>query len=321
MKNKMIKILANDGLGEAGSKMLKDAGFELVKERVEQKNLISEINKHSYKAILVRSETIINQEVIDACPSIELIARVGAGMEHIAVAHAIEKGIKVISTPRETAPAVAELVFAHLFSISRNLFDSNRKMPTCISFRELKKKYGDGIELSGKTMGIIGFGRIGQEVAKRALGLGMKVRASDPYVTEANLTLDICGTNGVDVTLNTVVRDVVLKESDYISLHLPLPDDQQPVITEKEFSKMKDGVIIVNASKAGLINEDHLIDALKSGKVSHAGIDVFSNEPNPRKDLISLENVSVTPHIGGATKEAQERISLALAQEIIDFFK
>lgn len=317
----MIKILANDGLGKSGSMLLEKAGFKIVTERVEQKNLIAEINKNSYQAVLVRSETKITQEVIDACPSIKIIARVGAGMDHIAVAHAIEKGIKVISTPRETAPAVAELVFAHLFSISRNLFDSNRRMPTSTNFMDLKKKYGDGIELAGKTIGIIGFGRIGQEVAKRALGLGMRVRASDPYVTEGNLKLDIFGTKGVDVTVRTVIRDIVLKESDYISLHLPIPDDGQPVITEREFAKMKDGVIIVNASKAGLINEDHLIEALHSGKVSHAGIDVFCNEPNPRKDLISLENVSITPHIGGATKEAQERISMALANEIIDFFK
>ncbi|MBN2683385.1 MAG: hypothetical protein JXR58_12820 [Bacteroidales bacterium] len=317
----MIRILANDGLGAPGSKMLKDAGCLLVTERVEQGKLIEEINKNSYDALLVRSETYITQEIIDACSTIKLIARVGAGMDHIAVAYAIEKGIKVVSTPRETAPAVAELVFAHLFSISRNLFDSNRKMPTCISFKDLKKKYGDGVELAGKTMGIIGFGRIGQEVAKRALGLGMRVRASDPYVTEANLKLDICGTSGVDVTVRTVIREIVLRESDYISLHLPLPDNKQPVITEAEFNKMKDGVILVNASKAELINEDHLIAALKSGKVSHAGIDVFCNEPNPRRDLISLENVSVTPHIGGATKEAQDRISISLANEIIDFFK
>jgi D-3-phosphoglycerate dehydrogenase / 2-oxoglutarate reductase len=317
----MIKILANDGLGLTGSKMLEEAGFILDKERIEQDKLIEVINKNSYDAILVRGDTIINQQVIDACPSIKLIARVGAGMENISVAYAIEKGIKVVSTPRETAPAVAELVFAHLFSISRKLFDSNRKMPTCLSFRDLKKKYGDGMELTGKTLGIIGFGRIGQEVAKRALGLGMRVRASDPYVTEGNLRLDICGTNGVDVTVRTVIRDIVLRESDYITLHLPVPDDKKPVITESEFNKMKDGVILVNASKAGLINEDHLIDALKSGKVSHAGLDVYCNEPNPRKDLISLENVSVTPHIGGATIEAQERIGIALANEIIDFFK
>jgi D-3-phosphoglycerate dehydrogenase / 2-oxoglutarate reductase len=317
----MIKILANDGLGASGSKMIVDAGCILVTDRVEQNKLVEEINKNAYDAIIVRSETHITKEIIDACPSIKLVARAGAGMEHIAVSHAIEKGIRVFSTPRETAPAVAELVFAHLFSISRKLFDSNRKMPTCISFKDLKKKYGEGIEIAGKTMGIVGFGRIGQEVAKRALGLGMRVRASDPYVTEANLKLDICGTNGVDVTVRTVIREVVLRESDYISLHLPVPDDNLPVITENEFNKMKDGVILINASKAELINEDHLIAALKSGKVSHAGIDVFCNEPNPRKDLISLENVSVTPHIGGATKEAQERISIALANEIIDFFK
>lgn len=317
----MIKILANNGLGKAGSEKLIEAGFKLDKERVEQKDLIKVINKEKYDAILVRSATEITQELIDACPSIKLIARVGTGMERIAVAHAIEKGIKVISTPRDTAPAVAELVIAHLFSIARKLFDSNRKMPSCTNFRELKKKYGDGIELAGKTIGIIGFGRIGQEVAKRALGLGMNVLASDPYVTEANLKLDIKGTRGVNVTLRTVIRDKVIKNSDFITLHLPMPDSNKPVLSNTEFDKMKDGVILINASKGGLINEDDLIESLKSGKISHAGIDVYCNEPNPRKDLISLENVSVTPHIGGATQEAQERISISLAEEIIKFFK
>ncbi|HBS88629.1 MAG: 3-phosphoglycerate dehydrogenase [Bacteroidetes bacterium GWF2_38_335] len=317
----MIKILANDGLSNSGCDLLKGAGFHLDNICIPQDNLIAEINKQKYDVLLVRSATYVTRELIDSCPSLKIIGRVGSSMENIAVAYAIEKGIKVISTPKDTAPSVAELVFAHIFSLSRNLFDSNRKMPKSDNFKQLKDSYCDGIEIVGKTIGIIGFGRIGQEVAKRALGLGMNVLASDPYVTEANIHMDIQGTKGITVTVLTVPRDQVIRESNYITLHLPIPDDHDPVLTKKEFDMMKEGVIIINASKGALIDEGDLIDALDSGKVNRAGIDVFCNEPNPRKDLVTHEKVSVTPHVGAATHEAQERISITLADEIIKFFK
>ncbi|MFH2094794.1 MAG: D-2-hydroxyacid dehydrogenase [Bacteroidota bacterium] len=317
----MIKILANDGLGPTGSKMLLDAGFTLITEGYPQENLISEINKQKFEALLVRSATEIPRILIDSCPSIKLIARVGTGMDHIDVEYAVEKGIKVLSTPIESSPAVAELVFAHLFSISRRLFDSNRNLPKGANFRELKRKYKDGMELGGKTLGIVGFGRIGQEVAKRAIGMGMKIIASDPFVAEATLRITIQGADDILIGVDTVSLEKVLKESDYLSLHLPLPYDKKPVITRKEIGIMKDGVILINVSRGGVIDEDDLIEALRSGKISHAGLDVFCNEPNPREDLIRLENVSVTPHIGGATVEAQERISIRLAEEIIRYFK
>ncbi|GAB4290578.1 MAG: D-2-hydroxyacid dehydrogenase [Marinilabiliales bacterium] len=317
----MIKILANDGLGSSGLKILQEHGFEVITNKVEQEDLIDFINKNKISALLVRSATSVPRELINSCPTIKLIGRVGAGMDHIDVEYALEKGIKVLSTPVESAPSVAELVFAHLFSISRRLFDANRNLPKGISFRELKKKYKDGIEINGKTLGIIGFGRIGQEVAKRALGLGMKVIASDPFVADANIKITIPDHNDIYVNIQTLSQEHVLKNSDFITLHLPLPHDKKPIITKKEIEQMKDGVIIINVSKGGVIDENDLLEALDSGKVAFAGIDVFCNEPLPNPRILQHEKISVTPHVGGATVEAQERISITLSKEIINFFK
>ena len=282
--------------------------------------MIDEINREQYAALLVRSTTDVTRKEIDACPSLKLIARVGAGVDNIDVEYAIDKGIEVISTPLASSPSVAEMVFAHLFSISRSLYDSNRNMPKGNNFIDLKKKYGDGFELAGKTLGIIGFGRIGQEVAKVALGLGMKVIATDQFVREVDIDINIQGTSGLTVSLFTSPFDRVLVESDIITMHVPLTD-QNPTITKKEIEKMKDGVILINVSRGAVICETDLIDALKSGKIKAAGLDVFNNEPNPREELLKLENVSLSPHMGGATVEAQKRIGNELAQEIISFFK
>jgi len=315
-----IKILANDGLSAEGIKQLNQAGIEVVTKRVEQQYLIDEINREQYAALLVRSTTDVTRKEIDACPSLKLIARVGAGVDNIDVEYAIDKGIEVISTPLASSPSVAEMVFAHLFSISRSLYDSNRNMPKGNNFIDLKKKYGDGFELAGKTLGIIGFGRIGQEVAKVALGLGMKVIATDQFVREVDIDINIQGISGLTVSLFTSPFDRVLVESDIITMHVPLTD-QNPTITKKEIEKMKDGVILINVSRGAVICETDLIDALKSGKIKAAGLDVFNNEPNPREELLKLENVSLSPHMGGATVEAQKRIGNELAQEIISFFK
>ena len=317
----MMKILANDGLGSAGSETLRNAGFTLVTEKVEQENLIDEINKNKYDALLVRSATNITKELIDSCKSIKLIARVGTGMDHIQVEYAMEKGIKVLSTPLESSPAVAELVFAHLFSINRRLFDSNRNLHRNINdFKIFKKRYKDGTELNGKTIGIMGFGRIGQEVAKRALGLGMNVLAYDKFIDDVTIKLLIPNLKPIFISIETKSLEIVLKNSDFITLHLPFSFNQKSIITKNEINMMKEGAILINASKGGVIDEDDLIEALKSGKISHAGLDVFCDEPHPRKDLIELENVSITPHVGGATIEAQERISITLSEQIIMVF-
>lgn len=310
------KILANDGIDAQGKALLEKAGFTVITEKVAQEDLAKAINEQKFVGLTVRSATKVRKDVIDACPDLKLIGRGGVGMDNIDVDYARNKGIEVVNTPAASSHSVAELVFAHLFNSVRFLYDSNRQMPVSggTQFDTLKKKYAKGIELKGKTIGIIGFGRIGQAVGKIALGCGMNVLAFDPYLKEALLTLDIHGAQEkVNVRVATTSLEKLLAESDFISVHVP----GGKVITKKEIAQMKTGVILVNASRGGVIDEADLIDELNSGKVAHACLDVFENEPTPNKALLSHPNISLTPHIGAATDEAQERIGIELAELII----
>ena len=243
-------------------------------------------------------------------------------MDNIDVDYARDKGILVINTPAASSQSVAELVMAHLFNISRFVYDSNRNMPTegNTSFKVLKKKYAKGSELRGKTLGVIGFGRIGQFTAKYALGNGMNVVAFDPFLPEVTLSIDIADKK-VDITIKTTDLETLLKNSDYISMHVPMPADKKPIISKPEFDLMKEGVKIVNAARGGVIDEDDLIEAVNNGKVGAVALDVFVGEPQPRLDVLSLQNTSLTPHIGAATTEAQDRIGTELAEKIIDFYQ
>jgi D-3-phosphoglycerate dehydrogenase len=301
-------------------------GFEVVTEKVKQEDLIKEINQKQYEVLLVRSATKVRKELIDACPGLKLIGRGGVGMDNIDVDYARSKGIKVVNTPAASSQSVAELVFAHLFTLTRMLHESNRAMRAegYTKFPELKKKFSKGIEVNEKTLGIIGFGRIGQKVAKIALGLGMKVLATDPLVPEAKINVDIYQANNVSVTVSIMLKTVpfeeVIKSSDFITLHVPMPADKKPLITAKEIEKMKNGVFIINDARGGVIDEKDLLEALKTGKVAYAGMDVFINEPTPNPELLQLHNVSLTPHVGGSTVEAQNRIGIELAEKIIEFF-
>lgn len=318
-----MNILANDGISQSAIDNLTKAGFNVTTTKVEQANLINEINNKNYEVLLVRSATTARQDLIDACPNLKLIGRGGVGMDNIDVKYAESKGIKVVNTPASSSQSVAELVMAHLFSVVRFLYDANRNMPSkgATEFSSLKKKYAKGIELRGKTIGIVGFGRIGQSVAKYALGCGMKVIAFDPFVKKATISIEINGATKVDVTIETTSFEKLLTESDFITLHVPMPKDGKAVIGTAEFEKMKKGVCIINAARGGVIDEKALISALDSGTVAHAGLDVFENEPNPRADLLVHAKISSTPHIGAATDEAQERIGDELADLIITHFK
>ena len=308
-------ILANDGIDAVGKSLLEKAGYTVVTDKVAQENLAKEINDKGYSALTVRSATKVRKEVIDACPNLKVIGRGGVGMDNIDVDYAKSKGIQVINTPAASSNSVAELVFAHLFNAVRFVYDSNRQMPVNgnTKFEELKKNYSKGIELSGKTMGIIGFGRIGQYTAKIALGCGMKVLAYDPFVTEATIALNIQGTNGVNVNIQTISLEELIANSDIISMHVP----GGKMITAKEIANMKNGVILVNASRGGVIDEADLIAGLNSGKIAHACLDVFENEPTPNEALLKHPKISLTPHIGAATNEAQERIGVELAEKLI----
>ena len=316
-----MKILANDGISQSGIEALQNNGFEIITTKVAQVQLENFINKHQIDGILVRSATQVRQELIDACPSIKLIGRGGVGMDNIDVDYAIDQGIHVINTPKASSNSVAELVFAHLFGMVRFLHQSNREMPLegDSRFKDLKKAYALGSELRGKKIGIIGFGRIGQEVARIALGIGMEVLATDRFIESAPISIDFFNGQKITITIETTDLDSLLKESDFISLHVPVQEDY--VIGTKEISKMKTGICIINAARGGVIDEVALIKAIEKNKVKFAGLDVFEKEPNPEIQLLMNPELSLTPHIGAATIEAQDRIGTELATQIIALLK
>ena len=315
-----MKILANDGISDVGQRLLEDAGFTVITDKVSQDQLAQAVNDQGIEIILVRSATTVRKDVIDACPSIKLIGRGGVGMDNIDVSYAREKGIVVINTPASSSQSVAELVMGHLFAISRSLNDSYKHMESG-DFSSLKKKYGKGVELRGKTIGIIGFGRIGQSLASYALGSGMHVIAIDRNIESVDINVPVGTKQQVKVQITpTDNLHEALPEMDYISLHVPKQTDGSAVIAAKEFSLMKKGVRLVNASRGGVINEDDLLLALNEGKVAGVALDVFENEPTPRKDLLNHELIACTPHIGAATLEAQDRIGEELASLIIGQF-
>ncbi len=312
------KILANDGIDNQGKALLEKAGFTVVTDKVAQDQLASAINSEGYVALTVRSATTVRKEVIDACPGLKVIGRGGVGMDNIDVDYARSKGLQVINTPAASSNSVAELVFAHLFNAVRFLYDSNRQMPASGAgkFDELKKKYAKGVELRGKTMGVIGFGRIGQNVGRIALGLGMKVLAFDPFVKQAEIELEIADKK-VKVPVNTVSMEEVLKQSDFVTFHVP----GGKLVSETELALMKNGVILINTARGGVIDENELIKALDNGKVAHACLDVFENEPKPSTAILAHAKISLSPHIGAATNEAQERIGIELAEKMIAALK
>ena len=316
-----MKILANDGISKSGIDNLTENGFEIITTNVAQEQLINFINENKIVGLLVRSATTARKDLIDSCPSLKLIGRGGVGMDNIDVEYAKSKGIHVINTPAASSASVAELVFAHLYGGVRFLFDSNRNMPLEgeANFKGLKKAYAKGIELRGKTLGIIGFGRIGQEVAKIALGIGMKVIATDKFLDKA--TIEISISTGQSIKAEIIIQpfDKLITNSDFISLHVPAQEEY--VIDSSVISKMKKGAGIINAARGGVIDEVALVKALDDGHLSFAGLDTFENEPKPEVKLLMHEKISLTPHIGAATLEAQNRIGEELATQISKLLK
>ncbi|MFC5195182.1 MULTISPECIES: D-2-hydroxyacid dehydrogenase [Bizionia] len=316
-----MKVLANDGVSQSGIEALEEAGYEVLTTTVAQEQLANYINQHNIAVLLVRSATTVRQDLIDSCPSLKIIGRGGVGMDNIDVEYARSKNVHVINTPDASSHSVAELVFAHLFGGVRFLHDSNRNMPLDgdSQFKSLKKNYAKGVELRGKTLGIIGFGRIGRQVAKIALGVGMKVIASDKYVGKATIKVQFYNGQFINVEIKTKPTTEILKQADFISLHVPA--QKEYVISEKEFSIMKDGVGIINAARGGVVDEVALVKALESGKVAFAGLDTFEEEPSPAIQVLMNGRISLTPHIGAATNEAQDRIGTELASQIISILK
>lgn len=316
-----MKVLANDGISQAGKIALEKGGFEVITTKVAQEQIANYINQNHIDVLLVRSATKVRKDIVDACPSLKIIGRGGVGMDNIDVEYACSKGLHVINTPASSSESVAELVFAHLFSGVRFLQDSNRNMPLegDTNFENLKKAYANGIELRGKNLGIIGFGRIGQAVAKMAIGLGMNVLAFDKFVPEATISLDFFDGQKVDFTIKTISFEEVLEKSDFITLHVPAQNGY--VIDKAEIELMKPNCGIINCARGGVINEVALVEALENNTLSFAGLDVFEHEPSPEIQILMHPKISLTPHIGAATLEAQDRIGTELAEQIIHLLK
>lgn len=317
----MIRILANDGISADGKLLLEDAGYEVVTDKIPQDELPEKLP--AFDVVIVRSATKIRKELIDKCPNLKVIARGGVGMDNIDVEYARSKGILVANTPAASSRSVAELAFAHILSLSRFVHLANREMPVkgSTEFKALKKAYGGGMELKGKTLGILGFGRIGQETARVALAMGMKVLPVDLYVSDATIEIELFEMDqaSLSVKISTVDIETMLANSDVITAHVPFSGDKA-LLGAEEIAKMKDGIIIVNTARGGIVDEEALLAALDSGKVRGAALDVFNNEPTPNTSLLNHPKISVSPHIGAATGEAQANIGLELADQIIAHF-
>lgn len=300
----MIRVHVNDPLDEEAMELLKSKKeLEVTSEHLEKEELMKVIP--DVEVLVVRSATKVTADVIEAGEKLRIIARAGVGLDNIDLDKAKEKGIKVLNTPGASAASVAELTIGMMFALSRHIARGT------MDLKEGKwtKKQLKGVELNGKTLGIIGLGRIGREVAKRALALGMRVIAYDPFVKETDL----------DVKL--VELDDLLSNADYITVHVPLIPETKHLINEEAFEKMKEGVFVLNCARGGIVDEKALLKALKEGKVAGAGMDVFEAEPptsDVEKELLSLPNVVATPHIGASTKEAQKRVGKEIVSRIFE---
>jgi D-3-phosphoglycerate dehydrogenase / 2-oxoglutarate reductase len=313
-----MKVLANDGISKAGEQALKNAGIEVLDNRVAQDHVINFINDNNVDVLLVRSATKVRQDLIDACPNLKIIGRGGIGMDNIDVEYAKSKGINVINTPTASSKSVAELVFAHFFSLARFLHESNRLMPLEgeTHFDAMKKSFSKAYELSGKTLGVIGFGSIGQEVVKMGISLGMKIKVLTRKPKTKILTLNFFDGQEVNFEItSTNDMDDFLKDLDFISINTPKTNGY--IIDTPQFEKMKEGVYIVNTARGGVINEVALVDYIDYGKVAGAALDVFEKEPKPEVILLMNPALSLSPHVGGNTVDAQEKIGVELADQII----
>lgn len=314
-----MKVLANDGISESGKNALAEAGIELVETRVSQEHLANFINENNIDVLLVRSATKVREDLIDTCPGLKIVGRGGVGMDNIDAEYAIDKGLYIINTPKASSRSVAEMVFAHFFSLARFLHESNRLMPLEgeTHFKALKKSFSSAVELEGKTLGVIGFGGIGQEVVKMGISLGMKVKVLTRKPRTETLFLDFFDGQTVNFEItSTTDQEEFFKDVDFLSINTPKSDGY--IIDAAQFEMMKDGIFIVNTARGGVLNEVTLLQFIESGKIAGAALDVFENEPTPELPLLMNPNLSLSPHLGGNTVDAQEKIGAELAAQIID---
>jgi len=300
----MIRVLTNDGLQEAAINSLKDAGVEVVNTYIEKDKLGEALKE--FDVLVVRSATKVTEEILTSAQGgkLKLVVRAGVGVDNIDLIAAHDKGVTVKNTPNASSDSVAELALAHMFSIARFVSISNVTMRN----GKWNKKHYEGVELGGKTLGIIGMGRIGQSLAVKATALGMKVVYTDLFGKQESLPYEFLS------------MEALLGTADFLSLHVPYDKTKGSLIGKDEFALMKDGVYLINCARGKVVDEEALLEALDSGKVAAAGVDVFEQEPTLNEKLVNHPKVSVTPHIGAATKEAQERIGQEVASTIKEFF-
>jgi D-3-phosphoglycerate dehydrogenase len=310
-----MKILANDGIDAGGKAALEAQGHVVETDFVAQDQLVNYITTHDIQGLLVRSATKVRKDIIDGCPQLRFVGRGGVGIDNIDAAYAKEKGLTVFNTPASSSQSVAELAMSMMFAAARFTYASGQSMPTvgATQFGDLKKQYSKGIELSGKTLAIVGFGRIGKSLAQYALGCGMKVIAVDRSNNDQSMVTCTLGGLSIDVPVAHATLEEALIQADFISLHVPKQPNGAAVIGMEEIKKMKKTAVIVNTSRGGVVNEDDLLVALNDNLIKAACLDVFENEPTPREDLLQHPRVIATPHIGASTGEAQERIGLEIA--------
>lgn len=302
----MARVLVCDGMDKNAMKVLEGLGYEMVDVHYDMDELAERVNE--FDAMIVRSATKVRQPIIDGAMKtgrLKLIIRAGVGIDNIDVKYAEEKGISVRNTPNASSASVAELAIGHMFAVARHIHIAN------VTLRQGKwcKKEYKGVELAGKNLGLIGFGRIARETGKRAKALGMNVSYTD-----------ILGKQNGDDGYTYLDMDALLSQSDFISLHIPFDKAKGATLNVEEFKKMKDGVFIINAARGGVVDEKALLEALEDGKVAGAAVDVFTEEPTHNEELCNHPRVSLTPHIGASTKEAQKRIGLEIIDLIAEHF-
>ena len=300
----MIRILANDGLEASGVAALQAAGAEVVTDHVDQAVLGEALKE--YDVLIIRSATTVTAEVVEKAEGgkLKLVIRAGVGMDNIDIPAATAKGITVKNTPNASSNSVAELAIGHMFALARYIAISNVTMRN----GQWNKKNYEGSEIAGKTLGIVGMGRIGRSLATKAVALGMKVVYTDLFGKQDSLSYDF------------LELEDILKTSDFISLHVPYDKSQGSLIGAKEFAIMKDGAFLIDCARGKVVEEAALLEALNSGKIAGAGLDVFEQEPTHNQELVNHPNVSATPHIGAATKEAQTRIGEEVVSTVKEFF-
>ncbi len=296
-----MKILICDKTEKEAVERMRAAGLQVdVRDDIAPEELPSVLP--AYEGMVVRSRTKVRQPLIDVCPNLKVIVRGGVGLDTIDAEYARSKGITVMNTPMASSASVAELTIAYMFSLARSVFQASLSMKA----ERWDKKLFEGEEIGGKTLGLIGIGNIGMEVARRAAALGMAVIAYDPYVKSAE-------------NVKMVSLDELLATSDYISLHLPKTKESANMIGKAQIAKMKNNVRIINCARGGIIDEVALYEALTNGRIAGAALDVYAEEPPTDWKLIKLPNVIGSPHIGAATKDAQGRVGAEVADKLIEF--